>query len=103
METTLGKLVAMENDSGYIIYVFQIEDKDEIERLQSKYIMCTQFPNWDHRLLKLGEVGYFSYQIIRAGLDQWFNGNNMVKYRYNMIQFIKFISKPPQKDFMYTL
>lgn len=104
METILGKLVAKEIESGgYITYVFEIEEREEIKSLQTKYIMCTQFPNWEHRELQLGEVGYLSYQEIIAGVTQWFDGKDMVKYRYNMIQFLKFITKPLKREFKYRL
>ncbi len=59
--------------------------------------MCVRFPNWEHRNVVVGEIGYLAYQEIRAGLDKWFDGKEMIPYRYNMVQFIKFIKKPPEK------
>ncbi len=63
--------------------------------------MCTQFKNWDHRLVDLGEVGYVDFIEIHAGIDKWFDGTNFVPYNYNNIQFIKFISKPKKEEFKY--
>lgn len=104
METTLGRLIAKESDTcGYITYVFKILDKSERIRLGSKYIMCVQFPNWEHRELFVGDTGYLNYKVITAGIDQWYDGNNLKFYRYNMVQFIKFVNKPVSKKHSYTL
>lgn len=85
--TVLAKLVAKSEDiSGYITYVFKCLELDE-------YVMCTRFPNWDHRVIKIGEIGYLNFYEIRAGIDQWFDGEKMVPYRYNNIQFDRFIEK----------
>lgn len=65
--------------------------------------MCVRFPNWEHRTLSLGEVGYLSYKVIIAGVDQWFDGNDLKYYRYSMVQFIKFVSRPVSKKHSYTL
>ena len=93
MITILAKLVAKLDDvGGYITYVF-------IDLESKEYLMCTRFPNWEHRELRLGEIGYLEYMEIRAGIDLWFDGTKMVPYNYNNIQFIKFISKPPEKEF----
>lgn len=95
METTLAKLIAKETDTGnYTTYVFKIINKTEVLRIGSKYIMCVRFPNWEHREIFLGERGYLSYEVIRAGVDRWFDGKNLIPYRYNMVQFVKFIQKP---------
>lgn len=80
---------------GYTTYVFECLDTEVIK--YTKYIMCTRYPNWDHRQIELGEIGYLSFVEIRAGIDKWFNGKDMIPYNYNNIQFIKFIEKP--KDF----
>lgn len=93
--TTLAKLVASGDDSlGYITYVFELLDMDERIRLGTKYIMTTQFPNWDHRKINIDEIGYVTFFEIKAGIDRWYDGDKMIPYRYNMIQFIKFIEKP---------
>ena len=98
----LVKLVADEhNPLNYITYVF--ECLDEEIRKETKYIMTTRFPNWDHRCLNIGEIGYLEFEEIRAGMDKWFDGNTMIPYRYNMIQFIRFISKKEEKDEEYRI
>ena len=91
MITILAKLVASSTDpEQYVTYVFQdLESKE--------YLMCVQFPNWEHRSLRLGEVGFLEYKEIRAGIDTWFDGSKMIPYNYNNIQFIKFIPKPEEK------
>ena len=99
---TLAKLVAREIDSmGYITYVF--ESLDEEIRKDTKYIMCTQFYNWDHRIVEIDEIGYLNYVELRAGIDKWFDGNKMIPYNYNMIQFIKFISKPKKESYEFIM
>jgi len=96
--TILGKLVASESDTlGYITYVFECLDSDVAK--ETRYIMCTRFPNWDHREIKIGEVGYLNFFEIRAGIDKWFDGNKMIPYNYNNIQFIKFIEKKEPHKF----
>lgn len=93
MITILAKLVAKSEDvDGYITYVFTDLDSKE-------YLMCVQFPRWEHRSLRLGEIGYLEYKEIRAGMDKWYDGEKMIPYNYTNIQFIKFISKPAEKEF----
>ena len=90
--TIKAKLVAQETDSEkYVTYVFELLDPDEIAKLETKYMMCVRWPNWEHRDLKLGEVGYLSYYIIQAGVDRWYNGAEFIPYKYSNIQFNKFI------------
>lgn len=94
--TVLAKLVAKAEDSqGYINYVF--ENLEEDVRKETRYILCTRFPNWDHRTIELEEIGFLNFIEIRAGITKWFNGNDMVPYNYSLIQFIKFIKKPTDK------
>ena len=95
MITSLCKVLEIEFDSGnYITYVFK---NLETESILDKYIMCTQFPNWQHRILNVGEVGYLTYEQHLAGIDKWFDGQSLHYYNYNCIQFIKFIDKKPNK------
>lgn len=99
--TILCRLVAKEEDPlGYITYVF--ECLDETVR-DSKYVMCTRYPNWDHKAIELGETGYLNFVEIVAGIDKWYDGNSMIPYKYNGVQFIKFISKPRVKNYKYTM
>lgn len=100
--TILAKLVAKEKDTlGYITYVFECLDEDIIK--QSRYIMCTRFPNWNHRNIEISETGYLNFVEIRAGIDKWFDGNNMIPYNYNNIQFLKFIAKPRSNNYEYVM
>lgn len=103
-KVVLGKLVAKTKDVlGYITYVFELIEESEIERLDTKYIMCTRFPNWEHRIIDLEEIGYLQFVEIIAGISSWFDGNKMIPYRYNNIQFIKFIEKQEKEDYKYKL
>lgn len=100
--TILARLVANEEDAlGYITYVFECLDKEVI--VDSKYIMCTRYPNWDHRKIDIGEEGYLNFFEVRAGVDKWFDGTKMVPYNYNNVQFMKFIAKPRIKDHKYVM
>ena len=69
----------------------------------SRYVMCTRYPNWNHRNIELEEVGYLNFMEIKAGVDTWFDGNKMVPYAYNGVQFIKFIHKPRSKSYEYVM
>ena len=91
--TILAKLLAKYEDTGgYIVYVFECLDKEIIK--ESPYLMCTRFPNWDHRVIDIGEVGYLNFKERIAGVDKWFDGKAFIPYRYDDIQFIRFIEKP---------
>ena len=100
--TVLAKLLASEEDSfGYITYVFECLDEDVIK--ETRYIMCTRYPNWDHRKIEIGEIGFLNFFEIKAGIDKWYDGKNFVPYRYNNIQFIKFIEKPDKKSHKFIM
>lgn len=100
--TILAKLVASESDGlGYTTYVF--ECLEESMSKYTKYCMCVRFPNWDHRELDLGEIGYLDFNEVRAGIDKWWDGEKMIPYRYSGIHFQKFIKKPDEKDFKYIM
>lgn len=100
--TALVKLVASRKDGlDYIIYVFECLEEYMIK--QSKYIMCTRYPNWDAPTIGIGDIGYVEFQEIRAGIDHWWNGEKMVPYEYNTIQFLKFIDKPENVDNKYVM
>ena len=59
MLTVYSQLVACENDAmGYITYVFKCLEPNP--GFGHNYIMVTRFPNWDHRSLDIGELGYLS-------------------------------------------
>jgi hypothetical protein len=94
--TVLARLEASRTDGcGYTTYVFRCLEREIIK--QTKYVMCTRWPNWEGPKIEIGEVGYLQFMEIRAGKDEWFDGVNMIPYRHNNIQFIKFIRKPKKK------
>lgn len=100
--TVLACLVAKEKDTlGYVTYVFECLDKEVVK--ETRYIMCTRFPNWEHRNINIGEVGYLNFFEIQAGINKWFNGKTMIPYNYNCIQFIKFIHKPKEPNHEYVM
>ena len=95
----LVKLLVSEQDSfGYITHVFECLEDYMIK--QTKYIMCTQFPNWDCKKINIGDIGYLNYKELHAGIDKWFNGKEMVPYCYDNIQFIKFVPKSENQKFV---
>lgn len=90
--TVLAQLIASDTDSfGYVTYVFK--RLDELAK-EAQYVMCVRYPNWNHRLINLGEKGFLSFLEVKAGEDKWFNGKDMVPYNYSAIQFLKFINMP---------
>lgn len=100
------KLVCQDTDSqGYTTYVFELLESDEMNRLGCRYVMCIRWPNWDHREIRNGEVGYLSYSIIDAGIDKWFDGKSLMFIPYNNsgIQFNKFISEQPNMTHSFTM
>ena len=91
--TRLAELLAKSIDvQGYVVYVFKCLDEGIIK--ESPYLMCTRFPNWDHRVIDIGEVGYLNFKERLAGIDKWFDGKDFIPYRYDDVQFIRFIEKP---------
>lgn len=99
----LGKLVAFSKEicADYTHYVFECLD-EEIKK-QTKYVMCTKHPNWESKPLKLGEVGYVHIEERRAGIDKWYDGINFIPYRYDDVQFMKFIPKPIEEDYKFIM
>jgi len=90
------KLVAKEHDlGGYTTYVFQNLDEKNI---YDKYLMCTRWPNWEHRNLNLGENGYLTYKEVVAGIDTWYDGTSFIPYNYTNIIFIKFVKESDNYD-----
>lgn len=81
------------DDMGYIKYIF----KD----LDSKYpvfYMATLLPNWNQKLIKIGDIGYVRISVKKAGVDEWYNKNEdrHIKYKYNGVYIDSFIHKRPQ-------
>ena len=98
--TILAELESkLDEGMGYVTYVFRNLEENS---WKTKYKMVTRCPNWSHRTINVGEVGFLSYEDHIAGEDKWFDGLNFNFYRYTMSQFIKFIEKPKeqQKDYI---
>lgn len=92
-------LEVLHNPLGYIDYVIESLDSSQEKILTTKYLIVTRFPNWDHRDLNKGDVGYLQYKEITPGIDKWFDGNSLVDYKsFEGWQFIKFISKSSQSN-----
>lgn len=76
----------------YTVYVFRNLNTDE-------YLMCTRLPNWEGADLQVGQVGFLSYNFVKAG-DPWFNnktqGYNLFSYTNNY--FEKFVHEKEQKN-----
>lgn len=97
--TTHVKLIGQTKDSlDYTTYIFELLDHDDIDRFGYKYIMCTRWPNWNHRALLNGEEGFLYYSIILAGEDKWYNGNDYTPYKCSTYQFNKFIEIQPKQS-----
>lgn len=98
----LARLVAKEKDTlGYITYVFECLDDQLING--SKYVMCTRYPNWDQKNISLFDEGYLHFEEVRAGIDKWYDGDKMNYYRYNGVQFLKFVFKPKEVNHEYVM
>lgn len=99
-----AKLVAQDQDlCGYSTYVFECLD-DEIIK-QTKYLMCTRFPNWDHRALNIGDTGFLHFEEREAGRDKWYDIQTQQYYTFNydIVQFIKLIEIPKTEDNEYIM
>lgn len=89
---TLAKLVDFAEDlSNYINYVFQLLDKDDINRFNTKYLICTRYPNWDHKTLHIGDEGYLSCEEVLSGITEWYDGKKFIHHNYDHFHFIKFV------------
>lgn len=80
-----AKLVTKQTDLfSYTTYAFQ-----NLESLQ--YILCTRFPNWEHKSINIGEEGILHFREVIAGEDKWYRDGNYTPYNYTGWHFIKFI------------
>jgi hypothetical protein len=100
--TILAQLIASTvDDMGYITYVFKCLE-DQVAK-ESAYIMCTRYPNWNHKKVNLGDIGFLDFNIVVAGKDTWYNGKEQIPYKYNAVQFLKFIEKPKEINHEYIM
>ena len=89
-------------EMGYIIYVFKnLEPSDPKE----VYKLVTRWPNWNHRDLKLGEIGYLTYNDVESGRTEWYNPNTktMELYRTRACEFISFIAEKKTDEQEYIM
>lgn len=92
-----AKLLSQMRDSfGYTTYGFMLTDTDDVKLLETKYVICVRYPNWNHKQIKNGDIGILHFVEITAGIDKWFDGKGFNPYRYNNWQFMKFI--PEQEE-----
>lgn len=89
---TRAKLVDFVNDiNDYTNYVFLLLDKDDMRRLDTKYLICIQYPNWNHKIIRIGEEGFLQCEEILSGITEWWDGNKFIHHNYDHFHFIKFI------------
>lgn len=85
------RLAAKYDDGcGYVNYVFE---NLEFQDYDYKYFMCVKFPNWESGNLDIDDIGYVTVKYVREGIDKWYNGNELVTYKYTNIIFLKFIQE----------
>lgn len=100
--TFRGRLMAQKTDwAGYTTYVFE---NLESQSSDTKYIMCTQFPNWDQSYIGQGDIGFVTARYVQAGIDTWFDGSGYTPYKNTDVHFLKFVPfQAPPEDVTLTL
>lgn len=94
--TFRGRLVAQFTDyAEFKTYVFANMDATTKEE---KYVMCTQFPNWQQNYIGVGDIGYVTIRSVVAGQDTWFDGTQHVPYKNTGIHFLKFVPEAPEAE-----
>lgn len=85
------RLEAKETDClGYTTLVFE---KIDFLDLDEKYIMCVMFPNWNQSTIELDDIGFLSARYVKEGVDTWYDGKELIPYKYTNIIFLKFIKE----------
>ena len=69
---------------NYTTYAFRNLDTKE-------YILCTRFPNWEHKKINIGDEGILHFREVIGGEDAWYNGTSFTKYKYTGWHFIQFV------------
>ena len=88
-QTIYCKLIAKETDlEQYTTYVFEV-----LDGMDSKYCMCVRYPNWEEKIVNIGDIGYLHFKEVIAGKDKYWNGSDFIPYNYSNWQFMKFIPK----------
>ena len=99
IQNCLVKLVAVfEQSFGYITYVFKYLLPEDVKRYKDEIVICTRYPNWQCKNILEGEVGFVEIEVVRAGIDEYFDGEKMVKFRNNAKRFIKFVPKTHEEN-----
>ena len=95
MDSTIYcELILAEHDlMGYTTYVFKCLENNV--PFGHTYTMVTRLPNWNHRELDIGEIGYLTYKEVTAGEDKWYDQTKgkFIPYNYTNIYFVKFVRK----------
>ena len=76
--------------NGYTELAF--ENLDYIDE-DDKYLVCSLMPNWDIQSPTIDMSGYLSYNIVKGGIDKYFDGSQGIfrTYMYDGTYVDKFI------------
>ena len=88
-------IVASDDGMGYITYVFE---NLEYQDWRVQYIMCVRFPNWNQKYFEEGDEGYLTVRYVQEGVDKWYDGTELIPYKYTNIIFLKFIPIKPKVE-----
>ena len=73
-----------------------------IEQLKKAYIENKLDDRIKHfskyKLLIIDEIGYLNIRYVEGGKDTWFDGQNLIPYKYTNVIFLKFIEDKPKVD-----
>ena len=94
--TYKAKLVALDIDClGYTNYVFENLNNTSID---DQYVMCVRFPNWEQKVFNIEEEGFVTFRFVEEGIDQWYDGKCLNKYKHTNFIFLKFIPIKPKVE-----
>ena len=83
--------------------MFELLDDCDIETWKYRHLTCVRYPNWQCRQLNIGDVGFVEVNIVKAGIDTWYDGIRQVPYKNSAKQFLRFIEKGEHETGEYTL
>lgn len=77
-------------NGDYTVYAFINLDA---KKMSKKYLMCTRLPNWNVPDIKVGQEGILAYKPVIAGIDRWYNAEELTfhPYRHSANYFIDFV------------
>lgn len=94
--TYKAKLVALDVDClGYTNYVFENLNNTSID---DQFVMCVRFPNWEQKAFNIEEEGFVTFRFVEEGIDQWYDGKGLNKYKHTNFIFLKFIPLKPKVE-----